>query len=247
MFLTVTIVTIAYNSEKEIRRTIESVLNQTVAPLEYYIIDGASSDRTVKIAESYKNAMKEKGIRYHICSEPDHGIYDAMNKGIHRASGAVTGLINSGDWYEKEAIETILEVFRNTDCELIYGNLRMHKKNGGTFIKKSRQRKYQTSRDWNHPTMFVKTEVYKKYSFRCKGIHDDYGTFLQMKKAGVRIETVDKVLADFSMGGVSNKKSLKASIKRIKDRYYWCYRVNGYSRFYLIECIMTEAVKMLFG
>ena len=79
------------------------------------------------------------------------------------------------------------------------------------------------------------------------GIHDDYGFYLEVRKAGAKIITVDQVLADFTMGGASNHKSLKEAGKRIKERYLYCYRINGYSRWYLIECIAIEAAKWLLG
>lgn len=244
---TVSIITVTYNSEKTLRHTIESVLAQTYTKIEYWIIDGASSDHTVEIAEAYRPKLQAKGIRYHILSEPDSGIYDAMNKGICHAAGEIIGIINSDDWYEPEAVQTAVETFQNTGCDLMYANIRMYKADGSTFIKKARTRKFQTSRDWNHPTTFVRSECYKEHPFRQLGIHDDYGFFLQMRKLGKRIVTVDKVLADFHMGGASNHKDLKAAKKRIRDRYLYCYRINGYSRWYLIECVAIEAAKFLLG
>ena len=244
---TVSIITVTYNSEKTLRHTIESVLAQTYAKIEYWIIDGASSDHTVEIAESYRAELEAKGIRYHILSEPDNGIYDAMNKGIRHATGEIIGIINSDDWYELDAVQTAVETFQNTGCDLMYANIRMYKADGSSFVKKARTRKFQTSRDWNHPTTFVCAECYKKYPFRKLGIHDDYGFFLQMRKQGKKIVTVDRVLADFHMGGASNHKDLKAAKKRIRDRYLYCYRINGYSRWYLIECVAIEAAKFLLG
>ena len=243
----VSIITVSYNSEQTLAHTIESVLAQTYSHIEYWIIDGASKDRTVEIAESYRARLEAKGISYHVLSEPDHGIYDAMNKGIRNATGEIIGIINSDDWYEPEAVQTAVETFRKTDCDLMYANIRMHKADGSTFIKKARTRKFQTSRDWNHPTTFVRTECYRKYPFRQLGIHDDYGFFLQMRKLGKQIVTVDKVLADFHMGGASNHKDLKAAKKRIRDRYLYCYRINGYSRWYLVECVAIEAAKLILG
>ena len=243
----VSIITVSYNSEQTLAHTIESVLAQTYSHIEYWIIDGASKDRTVEIAESYRARLEAKGIRYHVLSEPDHGIYDAMNKGIRNATGEIIGIINSDDWYEPEAVQTAVETFRKTDCDLMYANIRMHKADGSTFIKKARTRKFQTSRDWNHPTTFVRTECYRKYPFRQLGIHDDYGFFLQMRKLGKQIVTVDKVLANFHMGGASNHKDLKAAKKRIRDRYLYCYRINGYSRWYLVECVAIEAAKLILG
>lgn len=244
---TVSIITVTYNSEKTLRHTIESVLAQTYTKIEYWIIDGASSDHTVEIAEAYRPKLQAKGIRYHILSEPDNGIYDAMNKGIRHATGEIIGIINSDDRYEPEAVQTAVETFQHTACDLMYANIRMYKADGSSFVKKARTRKFQTSRDWNHPTTFVRAECYKKYPFRKLGIHDDYGFFLQMRKQGKKIVTVDRVLADFHMGGASNHKDLKAAKKRIRDRYLYCYRINGYSRWYLIECVAIEAAKFLMG
>lgn len=246
-----TIITIAYNSAEVIGRTIESVLIQKQGEipytLEYLIIDGASKDDTVAIAESYRLAMEAQGIAYRISSEPDQGIYDAMNKGIRMATGDIIGILNSGDWYEPIAVATAAETFAETGCDLLYANICMHKTDGATFVKKARQRRFQTSRDWNHPTTFVKAGLYKQYPFRCLGIHDDYGFFLQMRRQGRHIVTVDKTLADFVMGGASNHKSLKAARKRIGDRYRYCYRINGYSRLYIIECVVIELAKLVLG
>lgn len=244
----VSIITIAYNSEASIVKTIESVLTQSYGHIEYLIIDGDSSDGTVAAAERYRKAFAEKGIEYHIYSEPDHGIYDAMNKGIRLASGDIIGFLNCGDWYESGTINTAVRVFRKTDCELMFGNIRIHKKDGSHFVKRAKQRKYyQTSRDWNHPTMFVRSELHKRFPFIDLGIHDDYGFYLKMRKQNRRIVVVNKVLANFSMGGASNNKSLREAMKRIQDRYQYCYRRNGYSRWYLVECIFIEAAKLILG
>lgn len=246
-----TVITIAYNSESDISRTIESVLAQEQGEepytLEYLIVDGASSDGTVAVAESYIPAMAEKGIDYRIGSEPDKGIYDAMNKGIGRATGDIIGILNSGDWYEPTAAATAAATFAQTGCDLMYANIRMHKADGRAFIKKARQRRFQTSRDWNHPTTFVRAQLYKQYPFRCLGIHDDYGFFLQMRRQKRRIVTVDETLADFVMGGASNRKDLGEAKRRIMDRYRHCYRINGYSRLYMIECVAIEMAKMILG
>lgn len=246
-----TVITIAYNSAKDIGRTIESVLSQKQGDnpftIEYLIIDGASVDGTVSIAESYIPAMEDKGIAYRIISEPDSGIYDAMNKGISHSTGDITGILNSGDWYEPDAAATAVDTFTTTGCDLMYANIYMHRADGNTFVKKARQRRFQTSRDWNHPTTFVRGALQRQYPFRCLGIHDDYGFFLQMRRQGRKIVTVDKTLADFVMGGASNHKEFRAAIRRIMDRYRYCYRINGYSRWYLVECVVIETIKMLLG
>lgn len=243
----VSIITVAYNSEDCIGRTIESVLAQTNNHFEYWIIDGKSKDKTIEIAESYRTVMEEKGVCYHIVSEPDKGIYDAMNKGIRLAQGDIIGLLNTDDTYEPDTIETVLQTFGGTKCDLMFANIRIHKQDGSSFIKKARLRSPETSRDWNHPTTFVRADIYKENPFRNLGIHDDYGFFLQMKKQKRNIVVVDKVLANFRMGGASNQKSFKAARKRIHDRYQYCYRINGYSRWYLLECVAIEVAKMMLG
>lgn len=246
-FMQISIITVAYNSAAVIRETIESVLLQEYERIEYLIIDGASTDDTVKIAEEYRDRMEGKGIRYRIYSDKDNGIYDAMNKGILLATGDIIGILNTGDWYEKNTLQTAADIFKTKECDLLFGDIRIIKQNGSAFIKKARLRKYQSSRDWNHPTMFVKAELYKENLFPCRGLHDDYGFYLKMVKKNMQIVTVNHVMANFHMGGVSNRKGIKASLDRIKDRYQWCYRINGYSRGYLLECIAIEGVKMLLG
>lgn len=243
----VSIITISYNSEASIAATIESVLAQSGPVYEYLIIDGASTDRSVEIAESYRAQMEEKGISYRVVSEPDGGIYDAMNKGIRLAEGEIIGLINSSDKYRQDTVQTAIETFENTGCGILFADICIHKANGEHFVKKARLRSFETSRDWNHPTMFVRADLYKKYPFRNKGIHDDYGFYLRMKKKGVKIVTVDKVLADFYMGGKSNEKRVSDAVQRIRDRYQWCYLINGYSKWYLVECILIEAGKWILG
>lgn len=247
----VSIITVAYNSEASIGRTMESVLGQEGIrrkfELEYLIIDGKSKDRTVEVAESYRKELEEKGVSLRIVSEPDSGIYDAMNKGIRLAQGEIIGILNSDDWYEPDTIGTVVDTYAREKCDLMYANIRIHREDGSVFVKKARLRRFETSRDWNHPTTFVRAELYKEFPFRDLGIHDDYGFFLQMKRQGRKIVVVDRVLANFRMGGASNRKSLKAAKKRIRDRYRYCYRINGYSRWYLVECVAIEAAKMMLG
>src|SRR3954468_5463563 len=94
----VSIITVAYNSQATINDTIKSVINQTYKDIEYIIIDGASTDNTISIVESYKDKISI------VLSEPDKGIFDAMNKGIQYATGDVIGILNSDDYYENNAV-----------------------------------------------------------------------------------------------------------------------------------------------
>jgi len=239
----VSIITVSFNSENTIRDTIESVLRQTYEKIEYIIVDGNSVDKTVDIAESFQNDFENRGYIYKVISEADKGIYDAMNKGIKMASGEIIGIINSDDWYEDIAVERMTDTYRNEPFDMFYADLRIIKTNS-EIIKHSRLRRLAVSRDWNHPTTFITKKVYETYQYKLESIHDDWDLVLRIRNAGLKIVVLNEVLANFRMGGVSNERNLKNSIKRGKARYR-IYRNNGYSRFYFFECLLMEVVKFL--
>lgn len=239
------IITICLNSEKEIRKTIESVLSQTYPEIEYIIKDGASSDRTVEIANEYKELFRKKGYIFKIISEKDYGIYDAMNSGIHFANGELVGMINAGDWYEPNMVEMAVCAYTESPYDIFFSNINLYRENGKCILKRARLDIFPSSRHWNHPTMVVKRTVYDELGlFRNEGIYDDFDFYLRARRANKKIKVCDIVLAGFVMGGASNSKSLSKSIGRLHDRYQ-CYRNNGYSRLYIIECIAMETAKML--
>lgn len=240
----VSIITVSYNSEKTIAHTIESVLAQTYDDIEYWIIDGKSSDGTVTLAESYCSAMEQKGIIYHILSEPDGGIYDAMNKGIRLATGDVIGIINSDDWYEPDALKEVNEAYEKEHFDTSFANINLIKQNGTVILKKARLRKFKTTRDWNHPTMFVRKEIYNDIKYDNSNVYADYDVFLKIAGRGYKIVTIDKTLANFMVGGVSNEKSLSGVLKRIKLRY-GNYRKNGFSWVYIFESVFMEIAKFI--
>lgn len=240
----ISIITVSFNSEKTMARTIESVLEQTFQPYEYIIIDSLSKDRTVQIANSYYERFKEKGIKYIVVSEKDNGLYDAMNKGIAMASGELIGMINSDDWYEPDALEAINVEYNRQNFDTIYANLNLIKANGTVMLKRARLRKYMTTRDWNHPTMFVKREIYDRFSYDNNNLYADYDMYMKIRHNGYKVVIIDKVLANFSTGGLSNEKSLRGICSRIGYRYK-NYRNNGYSRLYIIESILMELAKAI--
>lgn len=241
----VSIVTVAFNSGKTIRKTIESVLNQTCTDIEYLIVDGKSSDNTVEIAKEYEEKFAEKNISYRIISEKDKGIYDAMNKGIRMATGDIVGLINSDDWFEPNAVETVVKTYEEEPFDYFYADINLIKQDGTIIRKRSRTDKVVSSRHWNHPTSFVTKATYEKLGvFNCKEIYDDFDFYLRARKANIKMVIRNVVLANFCVGGVSNQKSLKKSLKRIGIRYR-CYKNNGYSPLYMIECIAMEFAKMI--
>ncbi len=242
---TVSVITASYNSEATIRQTIESVLNQTVPCKEYFIIDGQSGDQTVEIARSYAPQFAEKGIDYAVISEPDRGIYDAMNKGIRLASGTLVGLLNSDDWYESLAVETVQKTYEENEFDMMYADLRMIREEKPIGIKRARLRRhYITTRDWNHPTTFITKEMYRIYQYPCQSVYDDLDVLLKIRKDRRRVVIVNQVLANYRLGGASNKKTWKDAWKRMRLKYR-IYRENGYSRFYLLEAVFMEIGKYL--
>ena len=239
------VITICFNSEAVIRKTVESVLSQSYPEIEYVIVDGASSDGTLSVVREYSSAFQEKGYTLKIISEPDNGIYDAMNKGIRNSSGDIIGIINSGDWYEPDAVKTAAEAYQKDPYDLFYADINLVKANGSVIVKHSKQDRFPTSRHWNHPTTFVTKKTYGDLGlFRCEGIHDDFEFLLRARRAGKKIVIENRTLANFSVGGTSNDKSLKKCIRRCRDRYR-SYRVNGYSRLAIVECVGIELAKLI--
>ncbi len=242
----ISVVTVAYNSADTIGATIRSVLDQTYPPYEYVVIDGASEDDTVAVVNGFKDEFDDKGIALIVVSEKDNGIYDAMNKGVAKATGDIIGIINSDDWYEDDALKTVAETYIKEPFDLFYADLRMHFPGGRTFVKHSRKRRYATSRDWNHPTTFITKEIYDKNTYRTDTLHDDYDLILRLKKEKVRETVVNKVLANFRMDGVSHRRGFRGAIKSIKLKY-GIYRRNGYGWYYIIEPVMEEFGKLIIG
>ncbi|MCR5651463.1 MAG: glycosyltransferase [Lachnospiraceae bacterium] len=240
----VSVVTVCKNSEKTIERTIRSILGQTYENIEYIIKDGQSEDDTLKICYGFEEEFKKRGIALKIISGPDGGIYDAMNKGIDEATGDIVGILNSDDTYENRTVQIMAEAYEKENFDLAFGDIRMVLPSGKTFIKKARLRAYTTSRDWNHPTQFVKRSIYDTYRYRCENISDDMDLYFKIKKDGKKIIVINEVLAQFMMGGVSSSIPIGEVGTRIRRRYR-IYRQNGYSAFYIFECIGFEIVKYI--
>lgn len=241
----VSLITVCYNSEKTIRKTLESVLAQTYPNIEYLIIDGKSADNTVAVAEEYKEKFAQKGYAYRIVSEKDKGIYDAMNKGIGLATGELIGIINSDDWYEPIAVETAVNTYKEEPYDLFYADINLIRADGSVIVKHSRLDKYPSSRHWNHPTTFITKKTYEEQGgYLCKTIYDDYDLILRLRRAGKKVAIRNVVLANFRTGGVSNEKNVKKCIQRIKARYGY-YRRNGYSRLYIFESVAMEVAKFI--
>lgn len=240
----VTIITVAYNAESTISRTIESVLGQTYNEIEYFIIDGKSTDKTVEIAESYQDRFYN-GKSLRIISEPDNGMYDALNKGIKMASGTIVGNINADDWYEPCAVEEMVRLYEQRKYDIAWADLRIHK-GKISFIKKAKLGKLWTTAHFCHPTMFATKDTLIKFPYLSENMDDDFDMVLRANKGNANIRVLNHVLANYSLGGMSTKKSLKDVLKRAKMKYETYVR-NGYSKLYLPYCVAVECVKYVFG
>lgn len=241
----ISVITVTLNSEKTVAKAIESVLNQTYDRVEYIIMDGGSTDSTVQIAEEYKERFAAKGYELKIVSESDRGMYDALNKGVALANGDVIGQINSDDWYEPIALETVANKFMDDPFDLFWSDLRILKKTGN-IIKKARIRKVVSTKDWNHPTTFIRAEVYKNNPYSLISMYDDFELILRLRKQGVKMAVENMVLANFVFGGMSTQKDFKDTLKRIKLS---CnnYKINGYGLPYFIDRVVIEMAKFILG
>lgn len=235
----VSIVTVTYNSEQYLKRCIESVKNQKYSNIEYIIIDGHSKDRTLEIIDKYY----KQGIINKYISEPDNGIYDAMNKGIDLASGEVIALLNSDDeYFDENTIERISNLFGN-DIDFVYGDVVYIRKNNRYFrywktgelnLKKIRY-------GWQipHPAFFVRTNIAKemKYNLNYK-IASDFDFILRIILKYRKYRYVSYPLVKMRFGGkstknVSNMKKGNEEIKNIliknnikPSKLYYFYRMN---------------------
>ena len=113
------VITVVYNGEKTIERTIQSVIEQKNADIEYIIIDGSSTDRTMEYVRKYTSHIAR------IVSEPDRGIYDAMNKGSRLATGDIIAFLNSDDWYEKDVLQNVIARFENSEIDILCADARV--------------------------------------------------------------------------------------------------------------------------
>lgn len=241
----VTIITVTYNSAATISRTIESVLNQTYKNIEYLIIDGKSSDDTVRIAEDFSCAMADAGIQYRVISEPDNGMYDALNKGARLGSGVLVGQINSDDWYEPDAVEEMVRLWQSTSFDMAYADLRMVNPDGSSWVKKSKIDKFVNTRHWNHPTQFTRRELLIQHPYPCECMSDDLDLLLWMRSSRKYLEVLNKVIANFTVEGMSHSKSWDTIKDRIKTKKK-IYKRYGYGPLHTFDVMTVEIGKYLF-
>lgn len=220
----VSIITVSYNAAKTIEQTILSIKAQSYTNIEYIIIDGQSTDGTLDIIEKYKKDIDC------IVSEPDKGIYDAMNKGIQYATGDIIGFVNSDDWYEPDTIEKVVVCFNNTDAEITHGLVwdidgDGNKKKTNGFENEEVEYEQLHYNMLPHLSVFAKRTVFEQYggfniNYR---IAADYDWILRCYTGGIRFQYINGVMGSFRRGGVStniiNLNELAEENKEISLKY----------------------------
>lgn len=203
----ISIITVSFNEERNISRTIESVLNQSSSDFEYIICDGKSNDNTVKIAKSYRNQFIAKGVKYVVNSEKDNGVYDGMNTGIDIATGDYIYFLNAGDWfYSEDVIEKITsEVARNNLVpDVIYGHIALVERNVFNILKGEIDTPYEVMGIY-HQAVFVSSTIIKQCKFNTKyKVSADFDLILKLRLNKASFFKVDVVIAYFSAGGISS-------------------------------------------
>ena len=216
----ITVITVVYNNVKHIEETIQSVINQTYSNIEYIIIDGGSTDGTVDVIKKYADR-----IVYWV-SEPDKGIYDAMNKGICKATGAWIGIMNSGDTFHSKTV--LYDVFGVNDFsyyDIIYGNAIEISFDSNKLVKSdicSSKRNIPPA--YRHGASFVRGSVHKQYLFdlsqeKMYGYALDYDCICSLYRAGFRFKYVDVIIVDYDKDGISNHP--------LKNKYIRALIENG--------------------
>ena len=212
----VSIITAVLNGEKYLEHTIQSVLEQSYDNIEYIIIDGGSTDKTLEIIQQY-----DKSIDYWI-SHMDNGISSAFNLGIENAKGDIIGIINSDDWYEPDAVKKVVNIFVSTNPDLVCGAIQFwqHGKKIISSLSEIARIKRETS--IHHSTVFIKKKIYETFgNFDVNYKYAmDYELLLRYKMEGIKFYLLNYVIANRRLEGISyinRKQALKETkLARLK-------------------------------
>lgn len=245
----VSIITVVYNNKDTIKDAIESVLNQTYKNIEYIIIDGASNDGTVDIIKSYGDNIDK------FVSEPDKGIYDAMNKGIKLATGDIIGILNSDDFYTDEyVIEKIVKIFKEKKVDSIFADLVYVKpENLNKIVRYYDSSYFDPSKfvyGWMpaHPTFFVKAWVYEKYGYFKTDykIAADFELLVRfLAKYKISYYYLNEVIVKMRIGGVSTR-SIKSNYILNKEIIKACKSNGIYTNWLMVLSKYPKKISGLF-
>lgn len=218
----ISIITVVYNGQLFLEDCIQSVISQSYKNIEYIIIDGGSTDRTLSIIDKYKAFISNS------LSESDQGLYDAINKGIRLATGKVIGLLNSDDMFAtNNVISEIANAFiENSKIEAVYGDLNYITSNEGIVMRvwKSKQASLKdVTNGWMpaHPTLYIKKDIIERYGNYAMdlGTAGDYDFILRYFYTNrLNALYIPKLMINMRLGGVSNR-NLMSLLGAIKNDY----------------------------
>jgi len=237
----ISIITVVYNAEQYIENTMQSVLNQDYSHIEYIIIDGSSTDNTMGIINLYRNKISI------ILSEPDKGIYDAMNKGIKLASGEVINLLNAGDLYsDNHCVTKVMNTFNqtpNTSC--VYGKARVLHEDGTPLIRRGKPVILGDKRigfmKLSHQSLFYKKDLHELvgyYDLKFKLVADRHFMAKAHFNKDIEFVYIDKILIVSLHGGASNERKLRLKEDLILYNEIHGHKVNHYVD-YMLKYIYT--------
>ena len=219
----ISIITATFNSGKFIESCIKSILKQNYKKFEIIIIDGLSTDSTIKKIKTLLD--KHNNIKFF--SEKDLGIYHALNKGIEKANGDIIGFVHSDDLlYNKNVLSNIIDVFKNSNTDGVYGDLQyVEKQNTNKVIRYWKSKNFKTNlinKGWTppHPTLYLKKKVYEKHGFFDLNykISSDYDFMTKIFKDNTfNFKYIPKVITKMRVGGISNKNIKNVLIKTFED------------------------------
>lgn len=215
------VITVVYNNVSHIERTLLSVLNQTYSHIEYIVIDGASTDGTIQVIENYKDRIAK------LISEPDKGIYDAMNKGLTYATGEYVLFMNSGDeFYAPETVATVFSTAHNAD--IYYGETEMINDKGESLGQRRHKapekftwRSFKYGMSVSHQAIYIKRSLVEAYDPRYQ-LSADIDWIIRAAKKAKTIVNVNQYVAKYLVGGMSKAKHRQSLQERfdIMKRYY---------------------------
>lgn len=226
----VSIITSCYNREATIAQAIESVLAQDYPNIEYIVVDGASKDNSLEVINRYKDKISK------IISEPDKGMYEAINKGIRAATGDIIGLIHSDDfYYSNDIISKIVERFKQSDADFVYGdglfvdyndtNKVIRNWIGGSFAK------WKVRNGWLplHPTCYIKRTAIEKhglYDESYKIAADSDFLFRYLYEADLKVLYLKEYIVRMRMGGLSTDSKKRKLMWEEDIRMYRSHGLN---------------------
>lgn len=239
------IITVCYNSEKTINKTIESLMNQSYEDFEYIIVDGGSTDRTVEIIKSFKD---KAGNKVEYISEPDNGIYDAMNKGVKLSQGEYIVFMNSDDWFEQDSLKNVSKIIKeNREIDIVFGNIKAIRKYKNKLYYKVKIPNTQLldlrkGMIFSHQTMFTKKSVFNSINYFDVNykIAADWDFIIRAWKKGYKFKYIDEILGNFTYGGACSKSHIleKHSVRKKNNLY-------RYFDFYIFLDILNVLKDML--